>query len=90
MPALSVEDAVAQIAAQTKLSPQDVRDFIACSDEQRQILIQTYKDSNAMPQASDWDKVIAVLKMVAEIASIVLPIVGAVNAVYGLGKTIAS
>lgn len=89
MPALSVDDAVAQISAQTKMTPEDVRDFISCSDEQRQILIQTYKDSNLMPAASDWDKVLAVLLVCAQVAGIVLPMVGAINAIYGLGKTIA-
>jgi hypothetical protein len=87
--ALSLDDAVAQIAAQTSLSPADVRDFLSCSDEERVALVQVYRDSNAMPAASDWDKVLAVLKVCGQVAGLVAPIAGAVAAVYGLGKALA-
>jgi len=86
---LSVDEAVALISTETRLSVQDARDLLACSDDERALLIQTYKNAGTMPTASSWDKVFAILGVCAEVAGIVVPMTGAVQAIYSLGKTIS-
>lgn len=85
------DEAFAAICAQCPwFSKEDLEDFLACSDDERVVLIRAYKASGVMPTASSWDTVIAVLKVCAEVAGYVLPIVGAVGAVYGVAKAVSA
>jgi hypothetical protein len=85
---LSVEEAIAQITLQTRLTADDLKDFFACTDEERRILIQTYKDSNWMPRASNWDVVLKIVMACVDLAAMVTPIAGAVRAVYDVTQLV--
>jgi hypothetical protein len=46
-----------------------------------------YADAGAMPSASAWEKAVAIMRTCAELAGLVIPVVGAVSGVFGLAQT---
>lgn len=80
------DEAIVKIATLTPLSTVDVAGFLACTDDERAALIAAYRDANVMATASAWDVVLGVLKETAELATLVLPITGAISGIYGLAK----
>ena len=80
------EEAVAAIvSAVPALTPSDIDGFLACTDDERQLIIQSYRDAGVMPKASAWDVVLDILKTCAEVAALVIPITAAIQGVYGVG-----
>jgi hypothetical protein len=67
-------------------SEQDVRAFLACSDAERSLIIQSLKDAQIMPGPSAWDRVLGILRACADLAGLVLPIEGAIVSTYGLTR----
>lgn len=63
-----------------------VEGFLLERPDEQAMTIQALKDSQAMPSASAWDEVLAVLKGCAELAGLVIPIAGAITGVYGVAK----
>ncbi len=86
MHAMTREDAVAQILALTPLTDAEVNGLLDCSSDELSLLVASVKGRGAMPTVSTWDVVVAILKGCAETAGLVIPIVGAISGVYGLGK----
>lgn len=80
------DEAIAAIATLTPLTASDLEGFLACSDDERRVLIETYRDAGVMPSRSAWDVVLDVLKSCAETAALVIPITGAIGGVFGLVK----
>jgi hypothetical protein len=81
-----LQAAIAELAGVTHLTTQDWADFLSCSDSEREMLVQVYKDAGWMPEPSAWVVALDIIKGCAEIASLVLPITGAVQAVYGIAN----
>ncbi len=65
-------------------TPSDVASFLAGTDDDRALVIHGMKDSGKMPSASAWDRVLVILGACAALASLVIPITGAIQGVYGL------
>lgn len=63
---------------------QEIASFLACSDDERAIVIKGFIDSKRVPARSTWDEVVAVLKACADFANLVIPIEGAISGVYGV------
>ncbi len=85
---MSPEEAYSQMAAVTKMTAEDWRDFMSCSEADQTILIQNYKDLHGTPSISGWEKALEIGMKCVEIAGMIIPIVGAVSAVYGLAVQI--
>lgn len=83
------EDAVAQIVAKTPppgLSEADVNGILDCSPDELALLVQSHKDSGAMPSASAWDVFLEIAGGCVAVANVVIPITGALAGVYGIAK----
>jgi hypothetical protein len=87
---LSREEAIALIVAVTPLSAADMEGFLACTPEEQAVLVQAYRDAGTMPDPSAWDRVVAVLSQCAELAGLVLPILGVVSGVFALKGQVTS
>ncbi len=85
---MTLDDAIAEIAIQTPLSPADMRGFLECSPAEQAMLVQAYKVSGKMPSADAWDVVLATLRTVADAAGIVSAVAGAVVAVFGVAAVL--
>lgn len=85
MPALTRDQAIAEIVSLTPLSTADMEGFLACTDDERATLIDAYRIAGIMPTASAWDHVLSILTTCAELANLVIPITGAISGVFGLG-----
>ena len=84
---LTFEQAIVAITTEYPfLSDADVRGFFACSDDERALIIQTYKDSGKMPGPSAWDVFLKIMAICVDIANMVIPLTGAIQGVYNLGK----
>lgn len=83
---MTFDEAVVAIVAKTKLSAEDVRDLPDLSPDELRTLITAYQRAGTIATRTDWDVALHVLGTVAAVASVVLPITAAVNAVYGLAK----
>lgn len=90
--ATSFEDVIVQFAAQTGFSTQDVRDLLSpdLTDNDRKNLLQFYKDARAPVPESTWKTVLAILGDCEQVASLVIPIAGAISGVYGLTKLVTA
>jgi hypothetical protein len=89
-PSLELQTTIASLASATHLTAADWEDFLSCSDAQRAQLVQVYKDCGWMPSASLWTVALKIIGACVEVASLVTPIAGVVQAVYGvatLGKS---
>jgi hypothetical protein len=78
------EEAMVAITTLTKLRPEELEGFLACSAEERQLLVQAYRDAGTIPSPDTWTEVLNVMKTCAELAGYVLPVLNVVQAVYGL------
>ena len=87
---LSREDAIVQISTLTTLSPQDVEGFLACSHEERTLLVKTYKDCGQVVSADTWAEVLKVLQACTQLATAVIPVLNAVQAIFTIISTIAT
>ena len=82
---LSRAEATAQIAMLVPAwSPEVVESFLRCTDEDRAAILCCLRDSQVSPPANVWTKVLEVVKDCAEIASLVIPIEGAISGVFGI------
>jgi hypothetical protein len=82
--AVTPELAIAEICGMTPLTENDVRGLLACPSEGLEAIVRAYRDAGAITERSTWDRIIDVLKKVAEFVGIVMPIVSAVGAVFAL------
>jgi hypothetical protein len=80
------EEAMISLATITKLSAKELEGFFACTDEERQLMVQAYKDAGTIPTPDTWDQVIAVIKTCAELAGYVLPILNVVQVVFAIAE----
>lgn len=78
------EAIVAIVTALPTLSEEDVRGFLACTDDERSLIVQSYKDAGKVPGPDGWQIFIAIIKTCAELANLVIPITGAVQGVFGI------
>lgn len=85
---IRTEKVIADLASVTHLTAQDWADFLACSNEQRAQLVQVYKDCGWMPAVSFWAVPLKIIGACVEIAALVTPIAGAVQAVYGVAQLV--
>jgi hypothetical protein len=84
---LTRSQAIAQIAVLVPTwSEANVRGFVAATSDEQALMIQSLIDCGAMPGPSAWDAIIAVLKLCAELASLVTPLTGVISGVYGVAK----
>jgi hypothetical protein len=83
-PSLELQTTIASLASATHLTAADWEDFLSCSDAQRAQLVQVYKDCGWMPSASFWTVALKIIGACVEVASLVTPIAGVVQAVYGV------
>ena len=58
---LSREDAIIKISEISSLSKEDIDGFLKCNDEERKLLIKTYKDSGQIASVDIWSKIIQIL-----------------------------
>jgi hypothetical protein len=82
------DDAVTQAAQVTGMNEGDMRDFLSpqLTNQDRIDILQRYRDAQIEPSRFPWDEALKILSTVASIAGMILPIIGAVDAVYGLVK----
>lgn len=85
---LTKEELVTTAMTLTPLSAADIHAFLACTDEERRALVESYRVSGVMPSESSWAQFVLVLKLCAETASLVIPIVGCIAGVYGLANLV--
>ena len=71
------------------LSKNDVHGFFACTDEERALIVQSYRDSGQVPSASGWDIFLKICAACVDIANVVIPLTSAISGIYAvtqLGK----
>jgi hypothetical protein len=78
------EAIVAIVTVLPALSKDDVEGFLACSDSERALIVQSYKDSGKIPSPSGWTVFVSIVQECAAIANLVIPITGAVQGVFGI------
>jgi len=78
------EAVVAIVTALPALSEEDVRGFLACTDDERALIVQSYKDAGKVPGPDGWRVFLSILGACAELANLVIPITGAVQGVFGI------
>lgn len=95
-------EAIAKVAALTPLGSQDMEGFLQLVEtanarhlagddsylEQVGLLIDTYRRQGITPDRTAWDVVVEVLKTTAELAGYALPVLGAVEGVFGMAAAI--
>ena len=81
---MQLEDAIARIVLVTPLSPDDMRGFLACTDEEKAVLVEAYRVSGKMPSKSAWAIVLDVLRLCDDAAGIIAPIAGAITSVFAV------
>ena len=70
------------------MSADDAKGFFACSDDERAMLVQTYKDAGKVPAASGWDVFLKICAACVDIANVVIPLTGAISGVYGVVQAV--
>jgi hypothetical protein len=83
---MTVEEDMAAVLQVCPLSHDDLAGFLACSDDERQALIEAYRDAGVMATPDAWDRLLAVLKTTESFASLAGPIGGAVALAFSLGS----
>lgn len=83
---LTFAEAVVKITTEMPfLSESDVRGFFAATDEERALIIQSYKDSAKIPSADGWTIFLKICSACVEIANVVIPVTQAIQGIYGVG-----
>jgi hypothetical protein len=84
---MTADEAIAAIvSAVPSLSEEDVRGLLACTDEERVLIIQSYRDASKMPKASSWSVILTILGECVALANMVIPISGAIQGAYGVAR----
>jgi hypothetical protein len=84
---VTAEDAISAIvSAVPSLSEADVRGVLACSDDERELIIRSYRDAGKMPHESAWDVILSILGECVALANLVIPISGAITGAYAVTK----
>lgn len=82
---LTFNEAVVAITTEMPfLSDADVRGFFAATDDERALMVQTYKDAGKVPSASGWETFLKICSICVDIASVVIPLTGAIQGIYGV------
>ncbi len=82
---LTFPEAVVAITTEMPfLSDADVRGFFAASNEDRALMIQTYKDAGQVPSADGWTVFLKICAACVDIANVVIPVTGAIQGIYGV------
>ncbi len=66
------------------MSTADAKGFFACSNEERAMLIQTYKDAGKVPSADGWTVFLKICAACIDIANVIIPVTQAIQGVYGV------
>jgi len=82
----SIEEARAILAAETHLTPQDIRDILDCSPSELALLLKVYREDGRAPDATPWDTFLKVMSICLPLIGMVAPMATAVSTVYGLIK----
>ena len=86
---LTYSEAIVQITlAMPFMSTDDVKGFFAATDDERALMIQTYKDAGQVPAASGWDVFLKICAACVDIANVVIPLTGAIQGIYGVVQVI--
>lgn len=80
----TVEEAIAEIATLTGMSPEEWRDFLAATPEQQALIVDAYRDQDWTRNPDTLGRVIGILSVVGTIAGIVSGVAGAASAVAAL------
>jgi hypothetical protein len=84
---LTFNEAVVAITTEYPFfSDADVRGFFACTNDERALLVQTYKDAGKIPGPSGWEIFLKIMAACVDIANMVIPLTGAIQGVYGVVK----
>jgi hypothetical protein len=75
---------VAIVVALPALSEDDVRGFLECTDDERALIVQSYKDAGKIPGPDGWQTFISIIRVCADLANLVIPITSAVQGVFGI------
>ena len=78
------DEAVTAITTLTKLSHKELEGLLSCSHEDRALLVQSYKDAGQINSGDTWAEVLKILQACTALASAVLPVLNAVQAVFGV------
>ena len=70
------QDLIAQLADETSLSQADLLGLATASEADLVMLLEAYKTAGTIADVSTFDRIVAGLKVVAEIAGFVSPVVG--------------
>ena len=81
---MTFDEARAQLISLTGLQSQDVDDYLACSPEDRDALVQGYRDALAIHNQSAWETFVTDLGVASGIAKDLLPIAGLAAALVAL------
>lgn len=81
------DEAIAKILAETSFPPADLEGFLACSDAERALLVQTYATANVMTYSA-WKVFLAIIGECAALANLVVPIEAAVQGVFNIVQTV--
>jgi hypothetical protein len=79
-----MEQAIAEIAEQTGLSNADLRALAEASESDLALLLRAYQDAGVIASVSTFDQIVAGLTVAANLANLVLPIVGAAQSLRTL------
>jgi hypothetical protein len=71
------------------MDPKDVDAFLdpAALPGELETIVRVYQDAGVDAGPSGWEAALKILRVAADVAGCVLPIFGAVSAVYGLAKS---
>lgn len=81
---MTPELAIAKVCGMTPLKPEDVQGLLACDALELELLVRAYRDAGTINDRPTWERVLDVLKTVAEFAQPVATIAGAVAAVFAI------
>lgn len=81
---MTYEQALVALATKTGMSPDDWRDFLACSPDQQRALVRAYADQSWVRSPDTFGEVLAILGVIGTIAGVVSGVAGAASAVAAL------
>ena len=86
---LTFAEAVVQITLEMPfMSQDDVKGFFAATDDERALIVQTYKDAGQVPSASGWTIFLKICAACVDVANVVIPLTGAIQGIYGVVQVI--
>jgi hypothetical protein len=81
------EEAIAKILVETPFPSADLEGFLACTDAERVLIIQTYATANVMDYSA-WKVFLAILAECEALVNLVIPIESAVQGVFNIVQAV--